>query len=296
MTPHADTVGATAQHRVNWVVDAVIAMAHDASGKISRVEGFLVRTFFIHLGLERVAVGTNILNPVYTRRCGAVVAVTRCTGGSAQITSHRQRFVVHARAVLCELIRRNVVSLHVSCVSMAASARVRHVHRVYRGAGIAGRPEDRERYDNLYTLPLWYLQPRGACRAHWCGTGPAVRPQAGVVLPHICRIRMATSAQLWDVLAVNLALPPGLSAHRLGWIIAGRVTSVAAGASQTLLRVDVLAECLLAYSQGLRQDGVTIQAGIRGLPITQACREHNAASQHDIAGHSMVGAYFARWP
>src|SRR5450759_26863 len=95
---------------------------------------------------------------------------------------------------------------------------------------------------------------------------------------------MAGSAQLRDLLAINLALPPGLSAHGFVWIVAGRVTSVAAGASQTLLCVYVLAELLLGHSQGIRQGGVTIQAGVRGLPITQARCQHDVAGQPDIAG------------
>jgi hypothetical protein len=45
--------------------------------------------------------------------------------------------VVHAGAVLCELIRENGIFLHVTRVGMAASAGVRHVDRVHRGTGIA---------------------------------------------------------------------------------------------------------------------------------------------------------------
>jgi hypothetical protein len=62
-----------------------------------------------------------------------------------------------------------------------------------------------------------------------------VGAQAGVELPNIGRIRMATSAQLGDLLTIDLAFPTRLAAHGLVWIIAGGVASVAAGASQTLL-------------------------------------------------------------
>ena len=111
-----------------------------------------------------------------------------------------------------------------------------------------------------------------------------VRAQAGIELPNIGGIRMATSAQLRDLLAIDLALPTGLSAHGLVGIVAGGVASVATGASQTLLCVYVLAELLLAHPQGIRQGGVTIQAGVLGLPITQARCEHDEAGQPDIAG------------
>jgi hypothetical protein len=114
--------------------------------------------------------------------------------------------------------------------------------------------------------------------------GQLVRAQAGVELPNIGRIRMASSAQLRDLLAINLAFPPRLSAHGFVWIVAGWVAAVAAGASQTLLCVYILAELLLAHPQGIRQGRVTIQAGVPGLPITQARCEHDEAGQSDIAG------------
>ena len=109
-----------------------------------------------------------------------------------------------------------------------------------------------------------------------------VRAQARVELPNIGWIRMATSAQLRDLLAIDLAFPARLSAHGLVWIVAGWVAPVATGASQILLCVYVLAELLLAHSQGIRQGGVTIQAGVRGLPITQARCEHDEAGQPDM--------------
>jgi hypothetical protein len=97
---------------------------------------------------------------------------------------------------------------------------------------------------------------------------------------------MAASAQLGDPLAINLALPTRLSAHGFVWIVAGWVTAVATGASQSHLRVDVLAELLLAYSEGIRQGGVTIQAGVLGLPITQARCERDEAGQPNKAGYA----------
>lgn len=69
-----------------------------------------------------------------------MVSMTGGTSRCSQIASHRERFVVHARAVLCELIRGNGVSLHITRVGMAAGARVRNVDRVHRGTWIAGCP------------------------------------------------------------------------------------------------------------------------------------------------------------
>ena len=122
------------------MADAMIAVTHDASWKRSPLKGRFVRTFFVHLGLESVTGRTHILNAVYSRRRRAVVSVTRGTRGCTQIASHGQRFVMHAHAVLAELIRGNGVSLHVTRVRMAVSARVRYVDRVNRRTWIARRP------------------------------------------------------------------------------------------------------------------------------------------------------------
>jgi hypothetical protein len=62
-----------------------------------------------------------------------------------------------------------------------------------------------------------------------------VGAQAGVKLPNIGRIRMATSAQPRDLLAIDLAFPTRLPAHGFVGIVAGWVASVATGASQALL-------------------------------------------------------------
>jgi hypothetical protein len=97
-----------------------------------------------------------------------------------------------------------------------------------------------------------------------------VGAQTRIELPNIGGIRMATSAQLRDLLVIDPAFPTSLSAHGFVWIVAGGVASVATGASQTLLRMYVLAELLLAHSQGIRQGGMTIQAGVLGLPVPQA--------------------------
>src|SRR6266567_8893320 len=98
------------------------------------------------------------------------------------------------------------------------------------------------------------------------------------------RDRMATSAQLRNLFAINLAFPPSLAAHGSFWIVAGGVASVAAGTRQTLLCVYVFAEFLLAHSQGIGQGGMTIQAGVLGLPEPQARCERYEGGQLDTAG------------
>jgi hypothetical protein len=93
---------------------------------------------------------------------------------------------------------------------------------------------------------------------------------------------MTLSAQLRDLLAINLAFPTRLPAHGFVWIVAGWVASVATGASQTLLCVYVLAELLRGHSQGIGQCGVAIQAGVLGLCEAKGA-EQQEACQHKPA-------------
>ena len=76
--------------------------------------------------------------------------------------------------------------------------------------------------------------------------------QARVEPPHEGWIRMATSAQLRDLLAIDLALPASLAAHGLIGIVAVGVAAVATGAGQTFLGVYILSELFLADSERLR--------------------------------------------
>ena len=215
-----------------------------------------------------------------------MVAMAGGAGGRAQIAAHHHGIVVDAGAVIGKLIGGNAVLLHVSRVGVAARTGFGHVDGVHGGTGIAGWPEIVDAmtigaYGNVGVTSREALSMHaGVVLVQLVGA------QTGVELPNIGWIRMATSAQLRDLLVVDLAFPARLSAHGFVWIVAGWVASVATGASQTLLRVDILAELLLAHSQGIRQGGVTIQAGVRGLPITQARCEHDEAGQPDIAGRA----------
>jgi hypothetical protein len=109
MAFHANAFRAGAKFRVRWMLDAMIAVTYDASGQIKRVKCFIVRTLRIHLGLEYMTVRANILDLVDTWRHRTMVSMAGCAGWRAQIAAHRQRIVVHAGVVLCELIRGNAV-------------------------------------------------------------------------------------------------------------------------------------------------------------------------------------------
>ena len=247
MTPHAEGIRTSAKLRVSGMSDAMIAVAHDASWKRSRLKRLSVRTLFIHLRLKSMTVRTHILHLVHSRRSRSMVSMTGGTSRRSQIASHRERFVMHARAVLCELIGGDGISLHVTRVGMTAGAGVRHVDRVHRGAGVAWRPEIVDAmaigaYRNLR------VSSSEALAVHTRAVlAQLVGAQAGIELPDIGGIGMATSAQLRDLLAFDLAFPSCLAAHGFVWIVAGCVASVATGAGQTFLCVYILAELLLAH-------------------------------------------------
>jgi len=78
-----------------------------------------------------------------------------------------------------------------------------------------------------------------------------VRAQAGVELPNVGWVGMAASAQPRNLPAINLAFPSRLAAHGFVGIVAGGVAAVTTGAGQAFLGVDVLAELILGYAQGI---------------------------------------------
>ena len=83
MTTHADTAGAGTEHGIGGLMDAVVGVANDAAGETLIRKGLAVRALLIHLRLEDVTVGTYVLNLVYARRYGAMIAMAGGTGGCA---------------------------------------------------------------------------------------------------------------------------------------------------------------------------------------------------------------------
>ena len=93
-----------------------------------------------------------------------------------------------------------------------------------------------------------------------------VGAQAGVKLPHGSRIGVTVlSAQLWNLLAVNLTFEAGLRTHGFGSIVRGFIASVTALTGETLLGVNVLTELLLGHAQLVGQYGMAIQTRVLGL-------------------------------
>ena len=140
MALHAHSLRAGAKLRIRWMGDGMVAMAHHATGHGGRVKSFLMRALVVHLGLEDMAGGADVLNLVHSRRNCAMVPVAGCASGRAQIAVLHHILVVHAGDVLGMLIGGNPIRLHVSRVGVAPRAGLCHVEGVDCGSGIAGRP------------------------------------------------------------------------------------------------------------------------------------------------------------
>ena len=111
-------------------MDAVVGVAYDTSGKTLIRKGLAVRALLIHLRLEDVAVGANVLNFVDARRYGAMIAMAGGTGGCAQVASDREGIVVDAGIVIGKLIGGDAVGLHVTGIGVATRTRFGHVHGI----------------------------------------------------------------------------------------------------------------------------------------------------------------------
>ena len=178
-----------------------------------------------------------------------MVTMAGCTRRRAQISANYQRLVVDAFVVLRKLIGWDFVCAHVAGVGMAVSAGIGYVNRVNSRSRVTGSANIVDAvavgtngdFDVASGQPL--AMHAGLVLAELIGA------QAGIELPHVCGIRVATSAQLRDLFAIDLALPSGFAAHCLIWIIFRGIAAVAAGARQALLRVDVVAEFFLAHAQ-----------------------------------------------
>src|ERR1035437_8356420 len=270
MALHADAGGACAEHGVGGHVDGVIAVADDAAGQTLILKSLEVRTFIVHLGLEGVAVGADVLHLVDTGRQSAVISMTGGAGGRAEVAADHHGVVMDAGGVVGKLIGGDAVGLHERRVGVAARTGLGHVDGVDRRAGIDGRADivDAVAIDADGDLGI----TGGEALAVHAGVVlvELVGAQAGVVGAQVARVGVATAAQLRNLLAINLALPSRLAAHGLVGIEAGGVTSVATDAGVALLRVNVLAEFFRGDLQGAVLGGVTVQAGVHGLRMSRA--------------------------
>ena len=83
VTTHTHTIFSGAEHDVRWLVYAVVCVTHNATRQTLILKYLAVRALCVHLSLEYVAVGANVLHLIYTWRCRAVIAMAGCTGGCA---------------------------------------------------------------------------------------------------------------------------------------------------------------------------------------------------------------------
>jgi hypothetical protein len=94
--------------------------------------------------------------------------------------------------------------------------------------------------------------------------------QRRVVLPHESPIGVTTSAQGRNLAPLDLSAEPDLLAHCVE-VRLGRIAAMATGAGQSFLRMNVLGKLFFTYAAGRIQRGVAIEAGVRGLCVSQVC-------------------------
>jgi hypothetical protein len=92
-----------------------------------------------------------------------------------------------------------------------------------------------------------------------------IHPEAGIVFLHQFGIGMARCAKLGDLSPLDLSFPVRSAAHRFVRIITVRIATVAAGACESFLEMDVLAELLRRDSKRFRQILMAIETGVLGL-------------------------------
>lgn len=213
----------------------MVAVADDTPGKGRGLKGASMGTLLVHLRLERVAIGTNIFDSIDAGRRRAMVAMASWTGGSTQVSAHDERLMMNAPVIFDELVRRDAISGHVGHVGVAARACIRDVDGVYSGAWIAGRAY----VMNAVTIcaHCHLAVARGQSLPVNAGVilRELIRAQAGIELPHIGRIGMATAAEIRDFPSFDSPGPTRFLTHGLLCIITARITTMATHAAQALL-------------------------------------------------------------
>ena len=180
-------------------------MTDHATRKRSRVKRLLVRALFVHLRLEDVTRGAHVLDLVHPWRGCAMISMTCGAGGRADIAPHYESLMVNAGVVLCQLVRRNLISLHIVRVGMAVRASICNVDGIDLGPRIVGCPE----IVNTVAVRAYRNLCISGSKSNAMNAGVILRQlicaQAGVELAHISRIGMAASAQLRNLPAIDLA-------------------------------------------------------------------------------------------
>ena len=117
----------------------MVAVAYDAPRKTCRLKRCFVRALFVHLVLENMARGANVLHGADSGRCGPMITVASRASRRAQVATNCHRFVVNAGAVLGKLVCGNLVSFHVFRIRMTAGTSLRYIQRVHFRPRVAGR-------------------------------------------------------------------------------------------------------------------------------------------------------------
>jgi hypothetical protein len=218
-----------------------------------------------------------------------MVSMTSRTGRSAQITSNGERLVMNTFTVPGKLVGRDRVSLHVGRIRMAPGAGLRDIGWMDTRTCVARRTEV------MHTMAIGTdsnlaitLGQQSAMHASLILV-QLVSAQRGIVLTHECRVGVALPAQRWNCFAIWLATKPCRLAHRIH-VGLPRVPTVATGAGQSFLEVDILSKLILRNFERRVQCRMAIDARVRALGPRRtdqhqgreqgtACSDHELISQ-----------------
>ena len=199
---------------VRRLQNLVVGVALHAARQAHLGKSGLMGTFFKKLLVERVAGATDIGDRSHARRSCAVVAVARGAGRGGSVAA-RERLGVHAIGVQRELVRGNVVALHVRGVRVALRAGAGDVGWINRRARV-GNGQDIVNAVAIHArghLRIALFQPFAVDAGQVFAV--LVRADAGIITAHVTGIRMAASAEIRDLRFLGNTAESLGGAHRV---------------------------------------------------------------------------------
>src|ERR1019366_8006011 len=259
---------------------------HAAATAAGAGEDGVVHALFVELLKQHVAGPANGGHRFHLRGFGAVVAVTGSASGGGKIAAFGEPFPVDAGFVFLELVGGDLVRRHLLRVGMAVRA----------GLGDAQRMDRRRRIldgaDVVHAVAIDAGGDGGVAGGETFSVDAGlvelelVHAFARGVLAHIVRAAVAGGAELRNGGARGLSLEALLLIHGDIGIVAGRVATVAIGATEAVGDVYVVLDEGGGALGGVIDRGVAGHAGIRGggaawdYPHGEPQKEENNRRSH----------------
>ena len=216
-----------------------------------------------------------------------MISVASGAGRRAEVATYGQRVVVHAGAVLRELVRRDSIALHVGSVPVTASARCGNVERVYLRARVAGRAQsvhamaiNANRHFRVTFSEKLSVDARLVLTQ-------LIGSQGRIVLAHEIPIGVAAAAELRDLTPQDFPVKAGRLAH--GVHVGSRgIPAVAARARQTLLGMNVAGELFFGDLQRGIERTVAVEASVLRLRGSRMRTRKRPEQKHQRSPHSVI--------